>query len=541
VTSDFTTAANADLADYLRIIRRHWFLIFVVTVLCVGLAVGYTKIEAKRYESVAKVQIPEAVGQSSRDQTIADLQTEVQVMKSDEVARGATKILKDGRTVPQLLSHLQVKTPTEARVLVITYNGKTPVKAQKGAAAFGDAYVLYKTAQAKNDIDGQVGALQPGINALTKQLSTAQATLDRQDPNSAAARSLNVTIGRLTTNLAQLQAQQDTLRSQTVDGGQVLSPATLPTKTAGTGLLTNAAIGLLAGLVIGLILTFTRDRFDEQVREPADLQQVLSVPNLGSIPVLPDRHRKRDTSLVTLHAPEGPHADAFRRLRSAVLLMMRANDAKIVAITSANAGEGKSTVAANLAVTLAQAGNSVCLVSADVRRPTLDQFFQVPGHTGLMDVLDGSVTLDEALVQVAGLALLTSGRPHANPTDLLQSVLMETTMTALRANFDYTVVDTPPVLAVADVLGMATMLDVVLFVVSASETTEADITAAETELNNVGANITGAIMNRSMASTTRYKAYYRQSNSHRTGGRKAARRAKRELPVSQPPPVRQSP
>ena len=118
---------------------------------------------------------------------------------------------------------------------------------------------------------------------------------------------------------------------------------------------------------------------------------------------------------------------------------------------------------------------------------------------------------------------------------------LETTMTALRANFDYTVVDTPPVLAVADVLGMATMLDVVLFVVSASETTEADITAAESELNNVGANITGAIMNRSMASTTRYKAYYRQSTSHRTGGRKAARRAKRELPVSQPPPVRQSP
>ena len=329
---------------------------------------------------------------------------------------------------------------------MITYNGKTPVKAQKGAAAFGDAYVLYKTAQAKTDINGQVGALQPGINALTKQLSTAQTSLDRQDPNSGRARSLNVTIGRLTTNLAQLQAQQDTLRSQTVDGGQVLSPATLPTKTAGTGLLTNAAIGLLAGLVVGLILTFTRDRFDEQVREPADLQQVLSVPNLGSIPVLPDRHRKRDTSLVTLHAPEGPHADAFRRLRSAVLLMIRANDAKIVAITSANAGEGKSTVAANLAVTLAQAGNSVCLVSADVRRPTLDQFFQVPGHTGLMDVLDGSVSLDEALVQVAGLSLLTSGRPHANPTDLLQSVLMETTMTSLRANFDYTVVDTPPVL-----------------------------------------------------------------------------------------------
>ena len=226
---------------------------------------------------------------------------------------------------------------------------------------------------------------------------------------------------------------------------------------------------------------------------------------------------------MTLHAPEGPHADAFRRLRSAVLLMMRANDAKIVAVTSANAGEGKSTVAANLAVTLAQAGNTVCLVSADVRRPTLDQFFQVPGHTGLMDVLDGSVLLDEAMVQVAGLSLLTSGRPHSTPTDLLQSALMENTMATLRSTFDFTVVDTPPVLAVADVLGMAGMLDAVVFVVSASETTEADITAAETELRNVGANITGAIMNRSMVSTSRYNAYYRQSTKKHGRARKTGR------------------
>ncbi len=541
MTGEFTSAANADLADYLRIIRRHWLLIFAVTGLCVSLAAGYTKLQAKRYDSVAKVQIPEAVGQSNREQTIADLQTEVQVMKSDEVAQRATKILKDGRSVAQLLSHLKVKTPTEARVLMITYNGKSPDKARDGARAFADAYVGYKTAQANQNIAGQVNALQPAIDSLSKQLALTQAALDNERPDSVAARSLNVTIGRLTTNLAQSQAQQDTLRSQRIDGCRVLSPATLPTKTAGSGLLTNLAIGLLGGIVLGLIITFTRDRLDEQVREAADLQQVLSVPNLGSIPILPNRHRKRDTLLVTLHAPAGPHADAFRRLRSAVLLMMRANSAKIVAITSANAGEGKSTVAANLAVTLAQAGNTVCLVSADVRRPTVDQFFQVPDHTGLMDVLDGSVALDDALVQVAGLSLLTSGRPHTTPTDLLQSAAMAKTMTTLRASFDYTVVDTPPILAVADLLVMASMLDVVMFVVSASETTEADITAAEQELRNVGANITGAIMNRSVTSTNRYKSYYRQTPTTRKGARKAARRGRHAPPVIQQSVGRQNP
>ncbi|MDX6325545.1 MAG: hypothetical protein QOK15_1899 [Nocardioidaceae bacterium] len=535
MTSEFTSTTNADLTDYVRVIRRHWLLILGIIALTVALAVGYTTLLPKRYDSVAKVQIPDPVGQSSRDQTIADLQTEVQVMKSDEVAQGAAKVVKDGRSGTQLLSHLQVKTPTEARVMVVTFNGKSPVKARDGARAFADAYVAYKTAQANRRITQQVTALQPAIDSLTRQLATAQAAYNRAKPDSDAARSLNVTIGRLTTSLAQSQAQQDTARSQTIDGGQVLSPATLPTKTAGSGMITNVAIGLLAGIVLGLIVTFTRDRFDEQVRGVEDLQQVLSVPNLGSIPILPDRHRKRDTSLVTLHAPEGPHADAFRRLRSAVLIMMRANGAKVVAITSANAGEGKSTVAANLAVTLAQAGNTVCLVSADVRRPTVDQFFQVPGHTGLMDVLDGSVSLDDALVEVAGLSLLTSGRPHATPTDLLQSASMENTMATLRATFDYTVVDTPPVLAVADVLGMATMLDAVMFVVSAAETTEADVAAAESELRNVGANITGAVMNRSELSTSRYKSYYRTlpAAKKKRGHRKSSRRPEMPSPVVQ--------
>ena len=508
VTTDSTTT-SADLSDYLRIIRRHWALILLVTGICVGLAVIYTKVQTPRYDSSAKIRIPAPIGQNNRDQNIADLQTEVQVMKSDDVADRATSILKDGRSVQQLLGHLQVKTPTEARVLVVTYNGKSPDKARDGAKAFATAYVSYKRAEAERGTLEQVAALQPGIDALNKKIDEIETALQRTKSGSPEERTLNSTLSRYQTQLSQPQNQQDDLRSQLIDYGHILSPATLPRKPAGAGVTTNAAIGLLAGLVLGLILTFTRDRFDEQVREAADLQQVISVPNLGSIPILPTRGRKRSGPLVTVLDPEGANADAFRRLRGAVLLTLRARDAKVLAITSANAREGKSTVSANLAVTMGQAGHRVCLMSADVRRPTLDQFFQVTGHTGLMDVLDGSVALDDAIVPVAGLSLLTSGRPHGNPTDLLQSKRMEQTMAALRGRFDYIVVDTPPVLAVADVLGMMSMLDVVILVVSASETTEADITAAQTELRHVGTEIAGAVMNRSLTSTQRYAAYYR--------------------------------
>ena len=256
---------TADLADYVRVIKRHWVQILIVTAICVALAVVFTRVQNPGYDSAANVQIPEAKTQLSRDQSISDVQTEVQVMKSEEVAKLAAGRLNDGRSSKELLAHLRVGTPTDARVLVVSYNAPTPAGAQRAAQALAEAYIGLKTDQARRAISEQTTSFQPTIDALTKQVAQVQTAFSKVSADSPEGRNLNQQLSRLATQLAQEQNSQSTAGSQPIDGGRILSPAALPESKAGTSLTTNVGIGLLIGVVLGLILTFTRDRFDEQV------------------------------------------------------------------------------------------------------------------------------------------------------------------------------------------------------------------------------------------------------------------------------------
>lgn len=505
--AEYTPAASNELSDYLRVVRRRWRLIAGVVAAFVVLGGVYSLARKPQYAAAAKVQIPSPTGQVSRDQSNADVATELAVMKSQAVAQRAVDLLKSKSTADELSAKVQVTSPPDARVIIITFTAASATEAQRGAQAFADAYIAAKRDAAQRAIDDQTGKFQQTIDGYRRPLNDAQAALSaaktQTETNAAQAQ-----INQLNTAVNNAQTEQSKVASTPVDPGSILQPAERPTGKAGSGLPTNLAIALFAGLAVGLGAAFVRERLDEQVHEPADIEEVLEVPNLGSIPRFPERFRARSTALVTVHAPEGGHADSFRRLRAALLVALRDHNAQVIAVTSPTAGDGKSTIAANLAVTLAQSGRSVVLISADVRRPSLEEFFELDDHMGMLDVLAGEATFDEAIVPVGRFPLMTSGRTHSNPTDLLQSAAMEKLLADARSRFDLVVIDTPPVLAVADVLGMVPMVDGVLLVVSVGQTTEADVVTARTELVQAGATILGAVVNRSASSTVRYDAYY---------------------------------
>lgn len=178
---------------------------------------------------------------------------------------------------------------------------------------------------------------------------------------------------------------------------------------------------------------------------------------------------------------------------------MRESGARTLAITSSVANEGKSTVAGNLAVALAQGGQRVLLVSADVRRPGIDELFDLPVAPGLSDVLVGRSSLDEVEHQVGDLVVITRGGTTDNPTDLLGSETTAETIDALAHGFDLVIFDTPPVLAVADVLVLAPRLDATLLVVSRAEAAIAEVQEATSELSLAGATVLGAVLNNARA------------------------------------------
>jgi capsular exopolysaccharide synthesis family protein len=180
-------------------------------------------------------------------------------------------------------------------------------------------------------------------------------------------------------------------------------------------------------------------------------------------------------------------------------------------VTSAETGAGKSTIAANLATALAQAGCSVVLVDCDLRMPTLHRMFDVPNELGLSTVLEERSTLEEALQspESAKIMLLTSGPRPDKPAELLASPQMGELLNHLEQQFDKVVIDVPALLEVADASILAKMMDQVLLVVQSGYTREEEAQAAYQQLILVQAHLTGVVMNRVPSDPTRYKKYYR--------------------------------
>jgi capsular exopolysaccharide synthesis family protein len=216
------------------------------------------------------------------------------------------------------------------------------------------------------------------------------------------------------------------------------------------------------------------------------------------IPAVPSWTDRSKPYLVTLEAPRSPAAEAYRTLRTSVLVSAAQQGVKTLMVVSAVANEGKTTTAANLAVVLAQAEKRVVLISADLRRPRLHEFFGLSStERGLSEVLRGDRRAWESLRsgRVEHLWIMASGKVSEQPTELLQSEGMRELLADQREVVDFIVIDVPPVLAVADALVLAPMVDAVLYVANAETTPRGAVLQARAQLDQVGARILGAVLN----------------------------------------------
>lgn len=259
----------------------------------------------------------------------------------------------------------------------------------------------------------------------------------------------------------------------------------------------DVALGLILGLVVAVLLAMLRHVLDGSVREVATLSERFGLPVLAVIPARPRGQRR---ALVAA-SDEGPGGEAYRQLRTS--LQFAGTDggaARILVVTSPSKTEGKTTTAANLALAMARSGATVALVDADLRRSTLDQFFGPRPGIGLTNVLLGSAALAEALQPVQNpdvhgrLRIVSAGPSVGNPTELLGSTVMSGFLAELSAAHDYVVVDTPALLPVADATVLAAMSDAVLLVVRHGSTQEQAVDEALHMLRQVDAKVIGAVV-----------------------------------------------
>jgi capsular exopolysaccharide synthesis family protein len=292
----------------------------------------------------------------------------------------------------------------------------------------------------------------------------------------------------------------------------VLDRALLPVQPVSPNLVKNVGASLLAGLLLGLAAAFFASRLDRTVRSVESVEG-LGMRVLGVIPHLGGAGTQAKTDsgsgpkhispahspseLIVVDEPMSPAAETFRMIRTNLTFMSVDDPIRSFVVTSALPLEGKTTVASNVAISLAQFGRSVLLVDSDLRRPRLHRVLEVDNDVGLTSLIEGRSTLNAALhkTKIDGLSVLTSGPIPPNPSELLHSAAFARVKEELLKHFDYVLFDSPPMGAVTDAVILASQVDGALLVIRAGTSTLHAVSGARKQLNSVSARLLGAVLN----------------------------------------------
>lgn len=253
-------------------------------------------------------------------------------------------------------------------------------------------------------------------------------------------------------------------------------------------------------------LAFFFEYLDNRVKTPDEIKAYLGLPFLGMVPQVSSKEMRGEVPLVMNGVPP-PFAEAFRTIRTNVLFSSAEDGCRMLVVTSTGPGEGKTVTASNLAVGLAQAGQRVLLVDADLRHPDVHGLFGQKAEPGLSNLLVGSAKASEAVrkTSVSGLWILPAGRVPPNPTELLGSPRFKEFLGTLGDHFDWVLLDTPPVLVAADASVVAHVATGVLFVVGADMPARPAAQSALEQLQAARARLVGAVLN---CVDVEHNAYY---------------------------------
>jgi tyrosine-protein kinase len=541
VQPDQTSSEQTDIRAYLAVIRHRKWTILLVTLVVVGTALVFSFRQTPVYTSDARVYVTPIGPSASATTATVNLETERGLVDSVAVASIVRSDLGLSQPADALLRNLDVSVETDTAILDVRYTDRVPSTAQQLANGFADAYLKFRHEQAAKQIQDQAAAIQGEIDSTQADLARVEGNLRRakrparQSQLSADRDSLIARLGALQ---QQLQVLQISFGSQT--GGSVVQPAIRPSSPSSPNHLRNGVLALLLGLALGVGLAFLRERLDDTLRGREDLEETARAPILAVVPRVPDWKDHDFPELVSRVAPKSGPAEAYRTLRTNLQFLGHDGDLRILCVTSPSLGDGKTTTVANLGLSLAQAGRKVIIVSCDLRRPRLHRFFGLDNETGLSSVLSGQLDVAKAIRRpdVENVVVMPSGPVPPNPAELLSSDRMVELLAELRRASDIAILDTPPILAVADALQMAAKSDGTLIVADAESTRRAAVRHVRQQLDQVGARVVGAVLNNFDAGSARYSAYggyrYMYAYPYEEAGRDGSKGADNGKPDSPP-------
>jgi succinoglycan biosynthesis transport protein ExoP len=398
-----------------------------------------------------------------------------------------------------------------------TTEAKTPQQRDQGARAT-EHLVALRITQLKQDLAETERSLRSLDLLYDKEMSEARKIYPHETQEAAFTRAIKRSQD-LFDSINQRLRELSVVRNSQGFETQVITPPTEVEKVAPVGSLILALSSFL-GLVLGGGLAYLAEFTDKSFRSPEDVRRRLGLPIMGVIPLVKPQTLEvakgggSETAfaptLFAWHRPKSREAEAYRGVRTALYFSTHGQGRKVIQITSPNQGDGKSTLAANLAVSIAQTGKSVLIVDADLRRPQIGKLFGAANPSiGFASVLGGLTEPTEAICPTAmpGLFLLPAGPTPSNPAELLTGTRLREVLEWLRERYDYVLVDSPPLLAVTDPGVLGPQVDGVIMTLRTTGKGRIEAKRAKEILANLGVNIFGVVLNALDQTRSYYGSY----------------------------------
>ncbi|MGC8780280.1 MAG: polysaccharide biosynthesis tyrosine autokinase [Anaerolineae bacterium] len=510
-----------ELREYAQLVRKWLWLIALCTVVAAAAAYVVSKNSTPIYQASTKL----LVNQSSSNQANLAYQD---ILMSQQLARTYANLLADRpvveataqrlglptdqKTLSDLQNSISVTPIRDTQLLEVKVEGPDPQLIALIANTLPEVFIaqnqqlqLGRVTGLKTSLEAEIANVQEDIARTQASLANATDDAQRQRYEASLAQ-YRSTLSSLVNNYQQIRLAE----VQATNNVVVVKPAVPPQTPVRPRTATNVLLAAVVGAMIAAGAAFLIEYLDDTIKSPDDVARVSGLSTLGAIARLKDAGAQRQ--LIAWMHSKAPESEAYRTLRTNIQFSSVDKPIRTLVVTSSGPSEGKSTTAANLAIVMAQTGQKVVLVDADLRRPVLHKTFGVPNNVGITTALlaGDEVDLQSYLqpTEIDNLMILTSGPIPPNPSELLGSQRMKNVVERLAQTADIVIFDTPPVLVVTDAAVLSRQTDGVLLIADAGGTREPALVHAVEELRKTGANILGVALNRLDSRSRGYYYYY---------------------------------
>jgi polysaccharide biosynthesis transport protein len=500
-----------DLERVVGVLRRRWWVVVLLCVVGGVAAFAFSRLQHKQYTATASVVFPnqalqqQASGlpvlQTSPTEDPQIMATNIQLLSTQSgVAQATAREVGHGLTASGVSSAISVSQTGQTSVANVSATSHSPTLAAAIANAYVRQFIVSQAAQQRAAVAQALASVEGQIKGLSsRQLASpnGQALLDR-------AESLRV--------LSRLQ-----------NGGvQIVTPAAVPSSPSSPNVKRNTALGLVIGLLLGVTLVFVLDRFDRRIKDADELQAAYHLPLLAAVP-----HDKVYAAAPQANGvPDRGQREVFRQLRAYLRYFDVDRELRSLLVASAAPGDGRSTVARNLAQAAQESGTKTLLIEADLRRFDTAEHYGLRSAPGLSEVLVGSpesspIRSVPISTRVNGnkpnapLDVLVAGTPPPNPSELIESQAMAELLSWATDNYQLVILDTPPLAAFSDAIPLLGRVDGVLVVSQLGKNSRDAAAFLRERLKGINAPLLGVIANR-VKTPRKGDIGYRYDGHHRS-------------------------